>query len=210
VKRKPISTVRSPFVFLPKNDVDTDQIIPARFLKTTSRESLGVNAFHDWRYAPDGSLSPAFPLNSPRAAGASILVAGENFGCGSSREHAAWALAGLGLQAVIALSFADIFRANAIQNGLLPVVVSRSGWEILRASEVTSEAAGVANPEVRIDLTTQTVVLPGQTTEHFAIDAFAKRCLLDGTDTLGYLLAQGDLIAAYERAHPSLITTIEQ
>jgi 3-isopropylmalate/(R)-2-methylmalate dehydratase small subunit len=149
-----------------------------------------------------------FPLNHPAAASAAILVAGENFGCGSSREHAAWALTGLGLQAIVARSFADIFRANAMQNGLLPVVVSKTGWQRLETAMRELGSCAPVGPELAIDVPSQTITLPGESVERFEIDGFAKRCLLDGTDTLGYLLSEHEAITAYEQAHPSPISRL--
>jgi 3-isopropylmalate/(R)-2-methylmalate dehydratase small subunit len=173
-------------VALPLDDVDTDQIIPARFLKTTVREGLGAHLFHD------RAADPGFPLKRPEAAGARILVAGRNFGCGSSREHAAWALADRGFRAVLAVSFGEIFRGNALKNGLLPIALPEA---------VVAPLHRTGACELTIDLAAQEVRLPGGAVERFIVDPFAKSRLLAGTDELGWLLAFADSIAAYELAH---------
>ena len=175
------------------DDIDTDQIIPARFLKVTDKSGLGANLFSDWRYNPDGSPITEFVLNRPEYSGVAILLAGNNFGCGSSREHAAWALKGHGIRAVISTSFADIFRNNALKNGVLPVVVGTDVYQELR------KLIG-ANPmaQLTIDLETQSIRLPGGSVREFPIDSFSKTCLLQGTDEIGYLLRFGKQIAAYE------------
>ncbi|GAC1688400.1 MAG: 3-isopropylmalate dehydratase small subunit [Gemmatimonadaceae bacterium] len=185
----------SRLVALPTENVDTDQIIPARFLKTTDRTGLGTHLFADWRYDASGAPRPDFPLNRATAQGAQLLVAGRNFGCGSSREHAVWALIGCGLRAVISPSFADIFRGNALKNGLLPIVVSEDMHRILLGLADESPAAVVS-----VDLDAQELILPGRARVSFPIDGFAKRCLLEGTDELGFLLAAGDAITAFESA----------
>jgi 3-isopropylmalate/(R)-2-methylmalate dehydratase small subunit len=188
------TTLRSRALLMPVNDIDTDQIIPARFLKVTDKSGLGEALFADWRYAGDGSPRPDFILNEPRAGAAAILVAGDNFGCGSSREHAPWALTGFGFRAVIATSFADIFRNNALKNGLLPVVVdAATQGRLLRMLEQQPDA------ELAIDLAAQTLELPDGTQVRFPIDAFAKSCLLNGVDELGYLLRFEPQIAEFER-----------
>lgn len=179
---------------LPAADVDTDQIIPARFLKGVDKEGLGAALFADWRYGSGGTPRPDFPLNRPERQGASILLAGPNFGCGSSREHAAWALVGWGFRAVVSTSFADIFRNNALKNGLLPVEVDAGTHAALLA-----RAEADATFEVAIDLETQTLSAPGLPPVVFPIDGFWKRCLLAGVDELGYILAFEDRIAAFER-----------
>jgi 3-isopropylmalate/(R)-2-methylmalate dehydratase small subunit len=190
------TTLTSRILPLPVNDIDTDQIIPARFLKATDKNGMGDNLFADWRYNADGSLKPDFALNKPEYKGAQILLAGDNFGCGSSREHAPWALTGFGFRAVISTSFADIFSNNALKNGLLPVVVdAQTHQELL---DLTEEAA---RAEVAVDLASQTVTLPGGKTVSFPIDSFSKTCLLNGVDELGYLLSFEEKIAAYEFAH---------
>jgi 3-isopropylmalate/(R)-2-methylmalate dehydratase small subunit len=173
--------------------VDTDQIIPARFLKATDKSGMGANLFADWRYNADGSPKPDFVLNKPEAQGAQVLLAGDNFGCGSSREHAPWALTGFGFRAVISTSFADIFRNNALKNGLLPIVVDKVTHDML--FDLAEEAPQAA---LDIDLATQTLTLPTGQKVEFPIDGFSKTCLLKGTDELGYLLGFEDQIAAYE------------
>jgi 3-isopropylmalate/(R)-2-methylmalate dehydratase small subunit len=187
------TTLVSRIVPLPVNDIDTDQIIPARFLKATDKNGMGDHLFADWRYNADGSPKPDFVLNKPEHQGAQILLAGDNFGCGSSREHAPWALTGFGFRAVISTSFADIFRNNALKNGLLPIVVDAETHRMLY--EVLEE---VPHAEVTIDLATQTVTLPTGQTVSFPIDGFSKTCLLKGTDELGYLLGFEKQIAEYE------------
>ena len=187
------TTLTSRAVPLPVNDVDTDQIIPARFLKVTDKAGLGANLFADWRYHPDGSPQPDFILNQPAHRGAQILLAGDNFGCGSSREHAPWALAGFGFRAVISTSFADIFRSNALKNGLLPIVVEAAAQRDL--FDLLEEAP---QAELTVDLAAQTVTLPGGQTLSFPIDGFSKTCLLKGVDELGYLLNFENKIAEYE------------
>ncbi len=191
---EPFVTLRSTAVVLPLENVDTDQIIPARFLKTTDRLGLGNNLFADWRYDASGAPKREFVLNRPEAKSAQLLVAGKNFGCGSSREHAPWALLGYGFRAVVSSEFADIFRNNALGNGLLPValpepVVERIG--ALIASDPTSVFT--------IDLESQTCALPGGERFEFPVDPFARYCMLQGVDQLGYLAAKEPEIAAYER-----------
>lgn len=176
-------------VVLPQANIDTDQIIPARFLTTTERKGLGRFAFNDWRTLADGSPNPAFPFNQPETRGAAILVAGRNFGCGSSREHAPWALTDLGLRAVISSEIADIFRSNALKNGLLPVVVPQ---------DVLDELLAQPGIELRIDVRAKTLHLPDGRSVAFPIDAFAQTCLLEGVDQLGYLLKQAPAIERFE------------
>ncbi|HEU4384964.1 MAG TPA: 3-isopropylmalate dehydratase small subunit [Anaeromyxobacteraceae bacterium] len=188
------ATLTSRVVVLPVNDVDTDQIIPARFLKTTDKTGLGKSLFADWRYQADGSPKPEFPLNAPRAAGAQVLLAGDNFGCGSSREHAPWALAGFGFRAVVATSFADIFRNNALKNGLLPVAVDAASHAAL-----LDQLRREPESEVTVDLAEQSLRLPDGRITCFPIDGFSKACLLEGVDELGYLLKFQGRIAEYER-----------
>ncbi|GAC1516821.1 MAG: 3-isopropylmalate dehydratase small subunit [Gemmatimonadaceae bacterium] len=190
----------SRLIALPTENVDTDQIIPARFLTTTDRKGLGDHLFADWRYDEAGGPRPDFPLNRPGARDAQILVAGRNFGCGSSREHAVWALTGFGMRAVISSSFADIFRANALKNGLLPIVVDEDTHGILLglADETPTATVGV-------DLEKQQLLLPGRARVPFPIDGFAKRCLLDGVDEFGFLLTAADAITAFETTHPPRI-----
>ena len=187
---KPIKSRVAP---LPANNIDTDQIIPARFLKVTDKVGMGANLFADWRYQADGTPRPDFILNKPEIQGAHILLAGDNFGCGSSREHAPWALAGFGFQAVISTSFADIFRNNALKNGLLPVVLEPAAHHRL-FDEVGEDPA----VELVIDLAAQVVRLPTGESFSFPIDRFSKTCLLQGVDELGYLLSFADQITKYE------------
>ncbi|MCU0807797.1 MAG: 3-isopropylmalate dehydratase small subunit [Candidatus Contendobacter sp.] len=177
---------------MPVNDIDTDQIIPARFLKATDKKGMGDNLFADWRYHADGSPKPDFALNQPEAAGRQILLAGDNFGCGSSREHAPWALTGFGFQAVISTSFADIFRNNALKNGLLPIIVDAPTHQKLLAMIAENPAT-----ELTIDLAAQTLSFPGGSVT-FPIDPFNKTCLLEGVDELGYILSFEKEIAAFE------------
>ena len=178
---------------LPANDIDTDQIIPARFLKATDKLGMGNNLFADWRYNADGSPKADFVLNKPESAGKQVLLAGDNFGCGSSREHAPWALTGFGFRAVISTSFADIFRNNALKNGLLPVIVDVETHKML-----FDLMAEVPHAEVNIDLASQTVNLPNGHSVNFPIDSFSKTCLLKGVDELGYILGFETQIAAFE------------
>jgi 3-isopropylmalate/(R)-2-methylmalate dehydratase small subunit len=191
--REPFRTLTARTVVLDADDVDTDQVIPARFLKGTSRDGLGQALFAGWRYDAQGRPRADFVLNRPEAAGAQVLVAGRNFGCGSSREHAVWALTGFGFRAVAAPSFGDIFRNNALKNGLLPVAVSPGFHARLQS------APGAA---VTIDLESREIRLDDGTREVFPIDPFARRCLLEGMDELQFLLAQEEAIAAYERRAP--------
>jgi 3-isopropylmalate/(R)-2-methylmalate dehydratase small subunit len=187
-------TLTSRVVCLPVNNIDTDQIIPARFLKTTDKAGLGASLFADWRYREDGSPIPEFVLNQPESQGAQILLAGDNFGCGSSREHAPWALAGYGFRAVISTSFADIFYNNALKNSLLPVAIEPEAYRRLLGLLAKSSQA-----ELCIDLAQQKVILPDGSEIGFPIDAFAKTCLLNGVDELGYLLGLVEKIQAYEK-----------
>ncbi|HZS49607.1 MAG TPA: 3-isopropylmalate dehydratase small subunit [Bryobacterales bacterium] len=198
----PITSFSSRIAPLPIDNIDTDQIIPARFLKTTDKSGLGRNLFCDWRYDAEGNPRPDFILNQPRAAGAAVLLAGDNFGCGSSREHAPWALLAFGFRAIISTSFADIFRNNCLKNGLLPIVVDAGTHAELLEIAGSNPAA-----EVHVDLATQSLRLPSGRTVQFPIDSFSKHCLLNGVDQLGYLLQKEALIAAYERAYPPRITT---
>jgi 3-isopropylmalate/(R)-2-methylmalate dehydratase small subunit len=186
---EPIRAFSSRTVVLPIENVDTDQIIPARFLKVTSKAGLGEKLFADWRYDASGRPKADFVLNRPEAKGAAVLVAGDNFGCGSSREHAPWALQDYGFRAIVSTSVADIFRNNALKNGLLPVVVERTVHEKLLATP---------GAEVRVDLESETLTLSDGTAARFSIDPFARYCLLNGVDELAFLLSQGEAIAAYE------------
>lgn len=185
----PIVTIRSRTVVMPSTNIDTDQLVPARFLTTTTKEGLGKALFADWRYDSDGKPRPDFILNRPEAAGCRVLVAGRNIGCGSSREHAPWALVDYGFQAVISTEIADIFRNNSLKNGLLPVVVDEATHVWL-----------LANPgaEVVIDLANASLSVPGRAAVTFPIDPFARYCLMNGVDELGFLLSKDDAIKAYE------------
>jgi 3-isopropylmalate/(R)-2-methylmalate dehydratase small subunit len=187
---EPFVKLTSRTVVLPAANIDTDQIIPARFLKTTDKLGLGKHAFSGWRYDEGGRPRSDFPLNAAGAAGAKVLVAGDNFGCGSSREHAPWALLDWGFRAVVSSAIADIFRANAMKNGLLPVVVGAAMHQRLLAGPTT----------VAIDLESQTLTAYGETVP-FSVDPFARRCLIDGVDELGFLLGQVDAIAGFEKEH---------
>jgi 3-isopropylmalate/(R)-2-methylmalate dehydratase small subunit len=188
---------------LPIDNVDTDQIIPARFLKTISKVGLGDQLFYDWRYDEQGNPKPEFILNQPEGKAAQVLLAGDNFGCGSSREHAPWALTQYGFRAVISTSFADIFRGNAVKNSLVPIIVPRDAQEKLFK-------AVQANPEttVTVDLAQQKLILPDGSAVEFPIDGFSKHCLLEGVDELGYILQQEDAIAAYEATRPLTINAL--
>src|SRR5512133_642791 len=197
---QPIKTLTGRVIAFPSENIDTDQIIPARYLKTTSKVGLGKHLFNDWRYDAGGQARPDFPLNRPGAEGAQILLAGDNFGCGSSREHAPWALADFGFRAIVSTSFADIFRNNALKNGLLPVVVDRATHE-----QLCSLAAEDPDLTLTIDLATQSLTLPDGRTVSFPIDSFSKTCLLQGVDELGYLVGQEPHIQAYEQAHPARV-----
>ena len=191
---KPFTNVESKLVVLPINNVDTDQIIPARFLKTTSKEGLDQQLFYDWRQ------DPSFVLNRPESKGRQVLLAGDNFGCGSSREHAPWALTQWGFRAVISTSFADIFKQNSLKNSLLPIVVP---------ADVHAELfAAPADAMVKIDLPNQTLTTPSGRAVEFPVDAFSKHCLVNGVDELGYILHQESEIAAYEAAYPAPINTL--
>jgi 3-isopropylmalate/(R)-2-methylmalate dehydratase small subunit len=191
--------ITSKTVVLRIDNVDTDQIIPARFLKTISKEGLGDQLFYDWRYDASGAPKPDFVLNTEAAKGAQILVAGDNFGCGSSREHAPWALTQFGFKAVVSTSFADIFKGNSLKNGLLPIVVP-----------IDIHAALMQSPGalVKIDLASQTLTLSDGTAVEFPIDAFAKHCLLEGVDELGYILQQDAAISSYESQRVGSINTL--
>ena len=186
---RPLAYVHSCTAVLRNENIDTDRIIPARFLTTTERTGLGKHCFEDWRYAADGSDNPDFPLNQPSARGCAILVAGHNFGCGSSREHAPWALLDYGIQAVISSEIADIFRGNSLKNGLLAIVVSVAEHRWL-----------LDNPgiELRIDIADGSIRLPDGGTIRFDLDAFSRHCLLNGVDQMGFLLQQEDAITAFE------------
>jgi len=188
---EPFTTLTSRTVVLARPNIDTDQIIPARFLTTTTKAGLGVHLFADWRYDSAGGPRPDFVLNQPSAAGCRVLVAGRNFGCGSSREHAPWALVDHGFRAVISTEIADIFRNNALKNGLLPVVVDEvsSAWLLSHPSA-----------EVTLDVASRTLTLPTGAEVPFPLEPFVQHCLLEGVDELGFLLGRLGEIAAYERA----------
>ncbi|MCU0496483.1 MAG: 3-isopropylmalate dehydratase small subunit [Anaerolineae bacterium] len=197
------SAVQGRTVALPINDIDTDQIIPARYLKVTDKDGLGSACFSDWRYNADGSPKPEFPLNQTAYQGAQVLIAGHNFGCGSSREHAPWALMGAGFKAVISTYFADIFKNNALKNGLLPVVVDADTQQ-----QLISLAQEDPTSEVSIDLASQTLTLPDGRAITFPIDPFSKYCLLNGVDQLGFLLGLENEIQSYEVDHRDRINTL--
>jgi 3-isopropylmalate/(R)-2-methylmalate dehydratase small subunit len=188
----------SQMVTIPRDNIDTDQIIPARFLKTISKVGLGDQLFCDWRYNADGTPKPEFVLNQPESKSRQVLLSGDNFGCGSSREHAPWALTQYGFRAVISTSFADIFKNNSLKNSLLPIVVP---------PDVHTEL--LKNPEqrVKIDLASQTLTLADGRKVEFPVDGFARHCLLEGIDELGYILQQEPAIAAFEASHPASIDT---
>jgi 3-isopropylmalate/(R)-2-methylmalate dehydratase small subunit len=196
---KPFTAFEAGIAVLAADNIDTDQIIPARFLKTTTKEGLGLQLFNDWRYAKDGAPKADFPLNRPEAKGAEVLVGGDNFGCGSSREHAPWALTDAGFRAVVSTSFADIFYANSLKNALLPIKVPADVHRKLLA-------AG-SGARVKVDLERQTLTLPDGSTAWFPVDAFPKRCMLLGVDELGYLLQFEPEIGAFETAHPAAYDT---
>ncbi|MCY4061033.1 MAG: 3-isopropylmalate dehydratase small subunit [Chloroflexi bacterium] len=198
-----LSHIEGSVVAIPVNDIDTDQIIPARFLKVTDKDGLGKAAFCDWRYVEDGETpNPDFILNNPAYQGASVLVAGDNFGCGSSREHAPWALLGAGFKAVISTDFADIFRNNALKNGLLPIIVDRDTQQ-----QLFSLAEEDPSTSVSVDVEAQTLTLPDGRAVAFPLDGFSKFCLLNGVDQLGYLLALDDEVSAFEASNPQRVVT---
>lgn len=192
-----IIAFESKTVLLPVDNIDTDQIIPARFLKTISKDGLGDQLFFDWRYEADGSPKADFVLNTEAAQGCAVLVAGDNFGCGSSREHAPWALTQFGFKAVISTSFADIFKNNSLKNGLLPLTVPKEVHEKLLAAPST----------VKVDLEARTLTLAGGTAVEFPIDAFSRMCLLEGIDELGFILKHDGQIAAYEAQREGTLDT---
>lgn len=193
------TSFESQMVTMAVDNIDTDQIIPARFLKTISKAGLGDQLFYDWRYEADGTPKADFILNKPESKRRSILLAGDNFGCGSSREHAPWALTQYGFRAVISTSFADIFKQNSLKNGLLPIVAPRDVHAWL-----------FANPDasLKVDLEAQTLTLPDGRAIKFPVDAFSRHCLLEGVDELGYILQQETAIAAYERDRVGSINTL--
>jgi len=190
-------------VAIPVNDIDTDQIIPARFLKVTDKEGLGKVAFCDWRFEEDGETpNPDFVLNKEEYKNASVLIAGNNFGCGSSREHAPWALIGAGFKAVISTEFADIFRNNSLKNGLLPIIVDEDTQQ-----QLFSLAEEDPTTSVSIDVESQTLTLPDGRKVKFPLDGFSKHCLLNGIDQLGYLMNMDDQVKEYETSNPQRVET---
>ena len=188
---------------LPPDNIDTDQIIPARFLKTTTKEGLDKQLFCDWRYDAQGNPKPDFILNTPRAQGAAVLLAGDNFGCGSSREHAPWALTQFGFRAVISTSFADIFKSNSLKNGLLPIVVDKETHAQLFAAAEADESASVS-----VNLVSQKLTLPGGASVDFTVDPFSRHCLIEGIDELGYIQQHENQIAAYEQGRTTTLNTL--
>ena len=197
------TTFTSRLVPLAIDNIDTDQIIPARFLKTTSMQGLGDQLFYDWRYDANGKPNPEFILNKPEGGAAQVLLAGDNFGCGSSREHAPWALNQYGFRAVISTSFADIFRGNALKNSLLPIVVPSHVHVALFKTLADNPAATVT-----VDLAQQKLILPDGSAVTFPIDEFSKYCMLEGVDELGYILQQEPAIAAFEAKRLLTINTL--
>jgi 3-isopropylmalate/(R)-2-methylmalate dehydratase small subunit len=189
---------------LPIDNVDTDQIIPARFLKTTSKIGLGDQLFFDWRYDAEGNPKPGFIINTPEGKAAQVLLAGDNFGCGSSREHAPWALTQYGFRAVISTSFADIFKGNSAKNSLLTIVVPPEAHKKLFAALESDPAATVT-----VDLATTTLTLPDGEQVPFPIDEFARYCMLEGVDELGYILQQEEAIAKYESGRLLSVDTFQ-
>jgi 3-isopropylmalate/(R)-2-methylmalate dehydratase small subunit len=199
---EPFSTFTSALIPLPAENVDTDQIIPARFLKTTEKSGLADALFNDWRYDADGQPRPDFIINQPSMQGRAVLLAGDNFGAGSSREHAPWALTSWGIRAILSTSFADIFRNNSLKNGLLPVVVDPDTHRAL-----FDLVAADPEAQVTVDLEAQLVHLPDDQDIAFSVDPFARRMLLDGTDEIGWLLARTSAIDAWESTHPARVDT---
>jgi 3-isopropylmalate/(R)-2-methylmalate dehydratase small subunit len=201
---EPYGVFTSKVVPLPAENVDTDQIVPARYLKVTDKTGLAEALFRDWRFNEDGSLrEPRFVLDRPEMAGRKILLVGDNFGAGSSREHAPWALTAWGIRAILSTSFADIFRSNSLKNGVLPIVIDAPThgrlFEILAADP---------DAQLTVDLAEQGILLPDGSTLDFEIDQFAKRMILAGTDELGYLLAKEPEISAWEADHPARVNTL--
>jgi 3-isopropylmalate/(R)-2-methylmalate dehydratase small subunit len=194
------TSIESTTVVVPAENVDTDQIIPARYLKAVTKDGLGDGLFRDWRFNEDGTPKPDFPLNKPESKGAQILVAGDNFGCGSSREHAPWALTQYGFRAVISTSFADIFKGNSLKNGLLPVIVP---------ADVHKELLASSGANLKIDLKSRTLTLPSGKSVEFPIDPFSQQCLLDGVDELGYMLAQDSAIKVFEAKRVGSVNTLQ-
>jgi 3-isopropylmalate/(R)-2-methylmalate dehydratase small subunit len=201
---EPFATFTSRVIPLPAENVDTDQIVPARYLKVTDKLGLAEALFRDWRFEEDGSLkAPPFILDRPEMTGRQVLLVGDNFGAGSSREHAPWALAAWGIRAILSTSFADIFRSNALKNGVLPIVV-----EAVKHRQLFDMVAADPDGELTVDLETQLVHLPGDEDLPFDVDPFARMMLLAGTDEMGYLLRKSDAIDAWEAAHPARVNTL--
>lgn len=192
------------YAVLPVENVDTDQIIPARFLKTTNKAGLGESLFADWRYDNDGNPNPDFVLNQPFATGVEVLVAGNNFGCGSSREHAPWALQGFGFKAVLSTYFADIFRNNALKNGVLPIVIPENVYNFL----VEEDAKNPGQATISVDLENQSITLPDGESIMFPIEPFAKYCVLNGVDQMGYLASADADISHFESQRPARVNTM--
>lgn len=199
---EPITKFSGTMAPLPINDIDTDQIIPARYLKVTDKNGLGSGCFSDWRYNADGSPKADFPLNKPEYQGAKVLIGGHNFGCGSSREHAPWALLGAGYQAVVSTYFADIFKGNALKNGLLPVIVDDETHK-----QLISLAEEDPTASVTVDLEAQQLILPDGRGVTFPIDSFSRYCLLNGVDQLGFIMGLDEQISAYEGDHAARVKT---
>lgn len=189
----------SRMVVMPVDNIDTDQVIPARFLKKTDKEGWGDLLFYDWRYEADGSPKPEFILNTDEAKSIKVLLAGDNFGCGSSREHAPWALTQYGFRAIISTSFADIFKSNSLKNSLLPIVVS---------PEIHKKLFTMQESTVQVDLATRTLTLADGTTAEFPVDSFSQQCMLDGVDELGFIQKHEEQIKAYEAQRPSTLNTL--
>jgi 3-isopropylmalate/(R)-2-methylmalate dehydratase small subunit len=201
---EPFASFTSALIPLPAENVDTDQIVPARYLKVTDKDGLADALFRDWRFEEDGSLkAPRFILDRPEMAGRQILLVGDNFGAGSSREHAPWALTAWGIRAILSTSYADIFRSNSLKNGLLPIVV-----EAEKHRQLFDMVASDPDAELSVDLESQVVHLPGDEDLPFDVDPFARMMLLAGTDELGYLLGKTDAIDAWESAHPARVDTM--
>jgi len=200
---EPFRSFSSKVIPIRAENVDTDQIVPARYLKVTNKDGLADALFHDWRYNEDGTLKePRFIIDEPRYAGAKILVVGDNFGSGSSREHAPWALRAWGIQAVLSTSFADIFRSNSLKNGVLPIVVDKDTHaRLFEIAETNPDA------EMRVDLAEQGLLLPDGSTLDFDVDPFSKMMLMAGTDEIGYVLGKDAEISAWEAEHPSRVDT---
>ena len=199
---EPIKKFTGSMVALPNNDIDTDQIIPARYLKVTDKNGLGQACFSDWRYNADGSPKPDFPLNQPEYKNAQVLIGGHNFGCGSSREHAPWALMGAGFKAVISTYFADIFTGNSLKNGLLPIKVDEQTHQ-----QLISIAQEDPSAQISVDLESQQIILPDGRAVKFPIDSFSRYCLLNGVDQLGFLLNLDSDIQNFEHANVGHVMT---